>query len=792
MPPSFLNPSLPRLVTAALLLGPVLLSAQTPPPAAAGQAPRDTRSENVELVQDASVAESVSRRTNVDFGSVRVDGQRSNTALSALSANQVLSVESTKVPTPDLDADAVGGLLRVTTRRAFDQTSRTLRGELTAGYDELAERFTPDVSVTYGNVFGRDHRFGFLGTVQYEGNVRAEEAIELDWNRPGTELQELEIESSLDRQRSVNFNGTLDLRLGPESFAFVRFDGSVARERALTYEMNFELEDAPAIPGSAGVVITDSTARRGARGWTADTYDLTLSTGVTLKSDTWSLEFKAGHTEVSNQSDNRFNFEYEQNGLSFLYRRDEPAFPQLSTPVGTAPADPAQFRLNELEVSDEEVSESDSVASVDVTRHDAFGSRPGWLKGGAKIRLLETDNDVANAIYGEGPAGARLGDAPFDGPSRTILDGRYRLDRIPSLDSLKRVFSSAPTRFALDPDRTRGDTDPAIYEVSQHVSAAFAMASVGFGPTHLLAGLRVERTDNEFSANQVIFDDNGRYEATLPARADTSYTNWFPGIHLTHVFSPKVTLFASWTESIIRPNYTDLVPSRNIQRSSRDIREGNPSLKPTLYLNYDVAADYDYSEDGKLSLQVFLRDIKDPSLNRTVLLTEGPFAGYDRRRPENAGEATLTGLDLTWEQDLGALGGLLDGASIEITYTYQDSKQEITGRPGDDLPLAREPENQLSAAFNYERGRYELNLQTEYEGRSLQSAGRSASEDTFVRSATRWELSLSREMGENGRLFFEVENLTAEPEFAYQGTPSRPSGYELELREYRLGFRWEL
>jgi TonB-dependent receptor len=253
-----------------------------------------------------------------------------------------------------------------------------------------------------------------------------------------------------------------------------------------------------------------------------------------------------------------------------------------------------------------------------------------------------------------------------------------------------------------------------------------------------------------------------------------------------------MTLFASWTESIIRPGYTNLVPSRNIQRSSRDIREGNPDLKPTLYLNYDIAADYDYSEDGKLSLQLFLRDIKDPSLNRTVLLTEGPFAGYDRQRPENAGEATLTGLDLTWEQDLGALGGLLDGASIEVTYTYQDSKQEVAGRPNDDLPLAREPENQLSAAFNYERGRYELNLQAEYEGRSLQSAGRSTAEDTFVRAATRWELSLSRKTGERGRIFFEVENLTAEPEFAFEGTPSRPSGYELELREYRLGYRWEL
>lgn len=787
--PMNLPPS--RLIAAALLLGPAALVAQTPPPAA-GSAPRDTRSENVELVQDSNVAESVSRRTNVDFESVRVDGQRSNTSLSALAANQVISVESTKVPTPDLDADAVGGLLRVTTRRAYDQSGRTLRGEIIAGYDELAERFTPDVSVTYGNVFGRDNRWGFLGTVQYEGNARAEEAIELDWNRPGTELQELEIESSLDRSRGVNFNGTLDLRLGPESFTFVRVDGAIASERSLTYEMNYELEDAPADPGSAGVVLTDATARRGARGWSADTYDLTLSTGLTLKNETWAVEFKAGHTEISNQSDNRFNFEFEQDDLSFLYRRDEAAFPQLTTPTGGTPVVPAQFRLNELEISNEDVTESDSVASVDVTRSNAFGSRPGWLKGGAKIRLLNTDNDVENTIYGEGPAGFALGDAPFDGPNRTILDGRYRFDGLPSLDAMKRAFASSAAKTALDADRTRGDTDPSIYEVSQHVSAAYAMASIGFGPTRLLAGIRVEKTDNDFTANQVIFDDNGRYEATIPTEADTSYTNWFPGIHLTHVLSPKVTLFASWTESIIRPEYTDLVPSRNVQRSSRDIQEGNPGLRPTLYLNYDFAIDYAYHDDGSLALQFFHRDIEDPTLNRSVLLTDGPFAGYDRQRPENAGEASLSGVDLTWEQELGGFAELLDGTALEVTYTYQDSKQAIEGRNDADLPLAGEPEHTLSASLTYERGPYELNIQAEYEGRSLQSAGRSPSEDTFVRSATRWELSLSRRTGERGRLFFEIENLTAEPELAYQGTPSRPNAYEFELREYRLGYRWEL
>src|SRR5688572_20548268 len=73
--------------------------------------------EKLDLVRDASVADSLERQKNLNFSSVRIDGEKTSISLSALTADQILNVVATKVPTPDLDADTIGGELQLTSRR---------------------------------------------------------------------------------------------------------------------------------------------------------------------------------------------------------------------------------------------------------------------------------------------------------------------------------------------------------------------------------------------------------------------------------------------------------------------------------------------------------------------------------------------------------------------------------------------------------------------------------------------------------------------------------------------------
>jgi hypothetical protein len=54
-----------------------------------------------------------------------------------------------------------------------------------------------------------------------------------------------------------------------------------------------------------------------------------------------------------------------------------------------------------------------------------------------------------------------------------------------------------------------------------------------------------------------------------------------------------------------------------------------------------------------------------------------------------------------------------------------------------------------------------------------------------------WNISISREFRRGIRVILDTENLTGTSERRYAGDPSRPDRYSLDLREYKLGMKWE-
>ncbi|MEX2044555.1 MAG: TonB-dependent receptor, partial [Opitutus sp.] len=178
-------------------------------------------------------------------------------------------------------------------------------------------------------------------------------------------------------------------------------------------------------------------------------------------------------------------------------------------------------------------------------------------------------------------------------------------------------------------------------------------------------------------------------------------------------------------------------------------------------------------------------------LTRRTILGDGQFAGYERTRPENGGRAQLQGLELTLEQELEAFHQNLKGIEFQVHYTYQDSRQSVEDRAGESLPLTGRPTHELAVQLAYDRGGYYASVELEHTSRTLDSIGRNADEDRIVPSRNDWNLSLSREFRKGLRVFLDVKNLTALAERRYRGDTSRPDSYALDLREYRLGMKWE-
>ncbi len=744
--------------------------------------------EKVNLVSDASVAESLARQKTVTFGSVRIDGEASDAALSALSAEQVMNAIATKVPTPDLDADAVGGLLQLTSRRAFDQEQRTLRGSLALSYDPLVGQAMPDASITYGSRLGGKNRAGFLATLEHRRGRDRDELLELDWDAEAAGLTRFEVGETEEATTETNFNGSYDWKLGERSVLYLRTETQFATEEKYDRLLGYELPDPVGRIEGDSTEVTGATMKRLLEVDRKRSSLLGLSAGASHVGEVWSMDLRSSYRAVEERRIEEYGYEFEEDDVAFTFRWPELNFPMSGEPV---PGDAGTGFLDELRVRGGLERSSDGVASFDVKRKWERQGKPAWLKSGVKLRFRRTRENSPHDIYHATGPGLRIAEVE-GGPVHRAISDRYLLSGFPDFAALRRVFDTEPGRFELDEAKTRSDTDPETFDVREQILAGYGMASFPVGRTLVVAGVRAERTASRFSGNEVSFDENGDYAGTKGVKADRARTEVFPGLHVSRPLTRKITAFASWTRSIRRPEYTDLVPARRISRAERDIREGNADLRPALYTNFDVAFDFDYRKDGRLSLELFHRDIVDPTLTRRTLLADGQFAGYERTRPENGGKARLRGLELTLEQELEALHARLAGFEFTLQYTLQDSRQSVDNRPGEALAMTGRPRDELGMQLSYERGGYYVSVEVEHRSRTLDSVGRNPGEDRIVPATSDWNLSLSREFRKGLRLFLDVKNLTAVAERRYRGNPSQPDSYGIDLREYRLGLKWEL
>jgi TonB-dependent receptor len=744
------------------------------------------------LVPDGSVADSLTRQKNLNFSGVRIDGEKTDVALTALSAEQILSAVATKVPTPDLDADAIGGELQLTSRRAFEQKEPTLRGSAAGSYDPLAGKPMPDASITYGRSFGARKQFGFLATLEHAEGRDGDEDIELDWNVHPPQLKRFDVSDTREASTETNFNGTADWRWGDKGHAFIRSEVQFASERIRHRRIGYDFPALALATSTPTAAVTDATLRRSVAESRVRNRALTLAAGANVTRDRWLIELRLTHRAAREKVPDERNYDFAKDDLSLLFQHREPGFPTVTSSAGIAPGNAAQQDLREIQWGRGSSHELDDVASIDLTRAPAEGSKLTQLKFGGKARLQRTTQDQIQDIYEPAGTPLRVSDAMERRAPEHILARRYIMEGFPDLDTLRSLLESEPNRFFRSEAKSRSETDPANFDVRQNILAAYGMVSFPVGETRFVIGARAEHTASRFRSFEVSFDEQASYEGTRSVAARSDFTHLFPGIHASHSLSKNVTLFASWTRSIRRPAYTDVVPARRITRFDRTIEEGNAALRPALYSNYDAAIDYAYRDDGTLSLEVFHREIRDPTLTRRTFLIDGPYAGYERIRPENGGNATLRGLQLTWRQELAAISPRLTGLGFEINYTHQRSQQSVDNRLDEKLSLTERPTHELAVLLSYDRSPYYVSVDFTQTGRTLESVGLRPGEDIILPTFRNWDVTISREFRKGLRVFLEIENVTATPDRTYTGDPSRPRLYSLDLREYRLGMKWGL
>ncbi|MAN52879.1 MULTISPECIES: TonB-dependent receptor plug domain-containing protein [unclassified Marinimicrobium] len=111
------------------------------------------------------------RGVSAGLSSVSINGMRIGTPedgsravpLDVIPTGSVELIEITKVPTPDMPGDAIGGAVNVKSGSAFDYDGDTFRYRAEGSYNELSEKTSPKLQANYTdvvNAFGGSENFG--------------------------------------------------------------------------------------------------------------------------------------------------------------------------------------------------------------------------------------------------------------------------------------------------------------------------------------------------------------------------------------------------------------------------------------------------------------------------------------------------------------------------------------------------------------------------------------------------------------------------------------------------------
>jgi TonB-dependent receptor len=281
--------------------------------------------------------------------------------------------------------------------------------------------------------------------------------------------------------------------------------------------------------------------------------------------------------------------------------------------------------------------------------------------------------------------------------------------------------SQLQSGFAPNLDKDHITSDPATWGTTERVYAGYLMDSISFGKLRLVGGLRIEGTTTDFNANQVNLS-GGAYVSTVPVKGNSGYVNFMPSIQATYLIEANTKLRLSYSRGISRPNFSDLVPSVQVDPNAtpKSLQVGNPNLLPTKANNYDILIEHYFQPLGILQAGFFYKALTDPIYATASFVSQSDpnFPGYLRQQSINGPSAHIAGFEMAWQQRLSFLPGLLNGIGVAANYSYAASQvtfpvgfsSTVAGGQGriDHPALQRQAPNTWNLGFTYDKRRFSM------------------------------------------------------------------------------------
>ncbi len=752
------------------------------------------------------------RGTPLNFTTVQINGEQlpsvqqngaRTESLDLIPADQLAFMEVTKVPTPDMDGDAVGGTVNLKTPIARSKDFR-IKAESGFGYNDISDGLNGINKLRFGKRFWStdkvpEGKFGVIASGSVFNSNNSEHSTEAAWRGiedpelgvvPMDQYQYLLTENERQRLGAVL---TLDYKFNRNHSIVFNYMYNERQDVDTRNRLRFDIDS----DRGANYVTIDSIIDGRSRRDISILDELKQNQSFNLegyhKLGSWILDWRAF---------------YSFSERTFFGERGDFGSPDRETviiadnPQGILGEDP-NFRTASFEQSiydpflydnfrryeeDSETTDATNlVGKLDITKGITVGNAEGFIKFGGKYRTQTNEKNRDNIIFViNDPNNAFDEENSFlrsiSGIEPThFLYGDYRFGPLIGKDEFRQEIRNA-RRFLNSEFRDWNSRQISLndtYEAQEDIYAAYAMGRIEFNKWMVLAGVRMEYNEVNYDAFDVFrFGNNIEAE---PISGGNNYVFWLPNLHVKYSLDDYTALRFSTAFNYARPNFVDVVPFVDLDQDAFRLSLGNPDLRPAEALNVDVMFEHYFKNVGVISIGAFYKRIDNFQFTRFSPSLTSDFPGFPAttgfqfNQEQNGDIAEVAGLEFNFFRSLGFLPGFFRNFNLEGNYTYAYSDASTQDREGVALPGQAEHTFNTALAFDYKN--FTARVSANYNGSFLNSLADDpeSSNDEIQEERLQIDANASLRFGKNFRFYVEGINLTNEPTIRFQGNRNQVS-----------------
>lgn len=793
------------------------------------------------------------RGTPAKHNSVTLDGERLTTSgndlyttsttddtravdLSLIPSELVGGIEVTKALTADMDVDSFGGTINLVTRSAFELKQRSVNGK--AEYLHNSFRHKPGWagSLTYMDVLNAARTFGVSATLTYRQEERNTNSYEFAYYDAGAIPVGTSGSGTAAGIPAVGDQGLeeMDTRLNYKDTqklgAVLNFDWKLSDKTELHWRTFYERteEDAGRFRTRIRALSrwnASSTAQlqsgQQARlvnlheDGSGDQHALRLGLDGETQLANGSLKYGVKYGD-SRQTASRDRYIFDMPGsterrrYSWTIDRRDPVLPiatvtHIATGQNGLLADLSDRRLSSIRLHSGDDDARDLTANLDYSFNQTLGERRIAWKFGAKDRSKDRKARPSVRDFAP-PAGAEPLYSNFSVvfEPRNLLEGNQpTMGPYVSLREVMEYFNRNRSTFAAASGSEIVRVEARKYDVSEDILAGYGMASTRLNKLEAIAGLRWEQTKTSY---------HWLADPTGPSRGGNRYDDLYPSLLFNYRFNRNFVARLAYTRTLSRPNYGDLVPYRVLSDTQSEsgigglapddypetnkVFLGNSKLKAQQSGNYDLSLEYYIPPAGVISVGLFRKDLKDVIFRSQWKDAADPLTLYFQERNGSSGK--VEGVEISWQQALTFLPGLLGNLGVNINATFIEGSSVLeelqpgttsTFRPLRVDFLPEQPEKVFNTQVWWEKYGFTARVAVNHVSEFVRTSGGRTS-FSINNDATRWDASLAYRINRNFTVYVEGKNLTEEATRWYATTPNRPEDYAFAGAAYSGGIKF--